>query len=279
VKFPEVIAEIGINHNGDMNIVKKLVDVAAAAGCDYVKFQKRNITTCFTELELNNYKESPWGVTYRDYKEHLEFSTEQYIEIDEYCKGKIKWFASPWDTNSLAFLSRYNPEFIKIPSALITDEHYLTTCRLAALKSGCKIIISTGMADQGMVDKAINIVGLDIIYCIMQCVSAYPSESKDLNLNCIHTLKQKYPETKIGFSNHHPGLLGMTVAVAFGAEMLEMHITLDRSMYGSDQAASIEPPGIFKIVKYCREIELMKGDYEKKIVENEIPIIEKLRRV
>ena len=275
----EIIAEIGINHNGDLEIVKKLIDVAAAAGCDYVKFQKRNLTTCFTPYELMQRKESPWGVTYRDYKEHLEFSTEQYIEIDEYCKGKIKWFASPWDTNSLAFLSRYNPEFIKIPSALITDENYLKACRLEALKSGCKIIISTGMADQQMVDNAINIVGLDVIHCIMQCVSTYPSRTEDLNLNYIHTLKKKYPNTKIGFSNHHPGLLGMTVAVAFGAEMLEMHITLDRSMYGSDQAASIEPPGIFKIVKYCKEIKLMKGDTEKKIVEDELPIIEKLRRV
>jgi N-acetylneuraminate synthase len=262
-----------------MDIVKKLIDISASAGCDYVKFQKRNLTTCFSKEELDSYKESPWGTTYREYKEHLEFSREQYNEIDEYCKGKIKWFASPWDTNSLIFLYKYSPEFIKIPSALVTNEHYLRACRLAALKSGCKIIISTGMSDQEMVDKAIDTIGLGIIYCIMHCVSTYPSESKDLNLNCIHTLKAKYPEVKIGFSNHHPGLLGMAVAVAFGAEMLEMHITLDRSMYGSDQAASIEPPGIFKIVKYFKEIELMKGDYEKKIVENEIPIIEKLRRV
>jgi len=275
-----IVAEIGINHNGNLDTTKKLIDISASAGCDYIKFQKRDLELCFTKKEMIKPKQSPWGTTYADYKKHLEFEEWQYNEIDEYCKTrKIKWFASPWDERSLAFLLQYYPEFIKVPSAKLTDEHFLRACRLAAKRYECKIIISLGMADQELVEEAVNTVGLDVIHCIMHCVSTYPSRSDELNLNYIYTLKQKYPKTIIGFSNHHPGLLGMAVAVAFGAEMLEMHITLDRSMYGSDQAASIEPPGIFKIVKYCKEIELMRGSFDKKVVEGEVPIIKKLRRM
>ena len=275
----EIIAEIGINHNGDLELAKRMIDIAVSAGCDYVKFQKRNINICFSREELKKARNSPWGVTVEEYKKQLELSRSAYNEIDKYCKDRIIWFASPWDLQSIDFLMKYDPPLLKIPSALITDIKYLKECRLRAVTRGLQIVLSTGMSDETMVKKAISTIGLENIHSVLHCVSSYPSKSEELNLSYIKKLKGMYPDTKIGFSNHHPGLLGMITAVAYGAEVLEMHITLDRSMYGSDQAASIEPPGLFKMVKYCKEMKRMKGSGIKEILESEIPKIESLRRV
>jgi len=270
----ETIAEIGINHNGDLELAKKLIDVAYAAGCDYVKFQKRDIGLVYIKEELDKPRESPWGITTRDQKQGLEFNRFQYREINSYCKNKIGWFMSPWDKHSIRFAGSFRPPFIKIPSALITNEEYLHKVS----RERSFIILSTGMSTLDKLDRAIEIIGEERIYCIMHCTSTYPTDPKEINIECIPMLKNRYPWTKIGFSNHYPGLMAMTLAAAFGAEMIEFHITLDRTMYGSDQAASIEPQGVFKLMEYIRLIEQMKGDGIKKIYDSEIPIMEKLRK-
>ena len=272
----EIIAEIGINHNGNIEIAKKLIDVAHASGCNYVKFQKRNIDLVYSKAELDTPRESPWGTTTRDQKYGLEFFRDHYQIIDSYCHRKgIWWFASPWDEDSVLFLNQFKDcQFIKIPSALITNDSILEESR----DTGKPIILSTGMSTLDMVDHAIDVVGKDKIYCIMHCTSTYPSKPEELNLRCITTLREKYPWAKIGFSNHNPGIIFMPIAVALGAEMIEFHITLDRSIYGSDQSASIEPEGTFKLVKHIRNVGLAMGDGVKKIYDSEIPIIKKLRK-
>jgi N-acetylneuraminate synthase len=272
----EIIAELGINHNGSIDIAKKLIDVAHASGCDFIKFQKRNIDLVYSKEELDSPRESPWGKTTRDQKYGLEFFQDHYQILDAYCHRKgIKWFASPWDLDSIMFLNSFQGcQFIKIPSALITNDEILVASR----NTGRRIILSTGMSTIEMVDHAVEVIGEDSIYCIMHCTSTYPSKSEELNLNCIKTLKARYPWAKIGFSNHNPGIIFMPIAVALGAEMIEYHITLDRSMYGSDQAASIEPEGVFKLVKHIRNTEKAMGDGIKCIYDSEIPIIKKLRR-
>lgn len=272
----EIVAEIGINANGDIDIAKKMIDVAKAAGCDYVKFQKRTIDLVYSQEELETPRKSPWGNTTRLQKEGLEFSAAEYRELSDYCQKKeISWFASPWDLDSLRFLeSLPDCKFIKIPSALITDERYLSVCSL----SEKQVIISTGMSTIEMVDRAVQILGQGKIYCIMHCTSTYPSKPSELNLNCIKTLQNKYSWAKIGFSNHNPGIIFMPIAVALGAEMIELHITLDRSSYGSDQPASIEPEGLFKLVKHIHNTEQAMGDGIKCIYDSELPIIKKLRK-
>jgi N-acetylneuraminate synthase len=272
----EIIAEIGINHNGEVNLAKKMIDVASSSGCDYVKFQKRTIDIVYTQEELDAPRKSPWGNTFRVQKEGLEFGYEEYKELSQYCKERgIKWFASPWDIVSLKFLDSFpDCAFIKIPSALITSERLLNEC----FYTDKQIIISTGMSDLPMVERAVSILGEKKIHCIMQCTSTYPSLPEELNLKCIQTLKERFPWAKIGFSNHSPGIIYMPLAVALGAEMIEYHITLDRASYGSDQPASIEPEGTFKLVKYIRGVEKAMGDGVKKIYESELPIIKKLRR-
>ena len=271
----ELIAEIGINHNGDLGIAKKLIDAAAAAGCDYVKFQKRDIETLFTPEELAQKKDSPWGTTYREYKEALEFDFDDYAAINLYCKNRVGWFASPWDIPSVGFLSRFNVPFIKIASASNNDDSLLEACR----DTGIPIILSTGMSDADMIDHAVDILGRKNIYCIMQCTSTYPTKKEDVNIAGMYWLKGKYPWAKIGFSNHYPGLTAMQAAIAHGADMLEFHVTLDRAMWGSDQAASIEPEGVYKIAKYARDMPLMIGDRCKFVCEDEKPISKKLRRI
>ena len=272
---PEVIYECGINANGDIEMMKKMIDVAALAGCDYIKTQKRTILDVYTEEELDKERESPFGNTNRDLKEGLEFSELEYLEIDEYCKKKgIKWFASPWDIKSLFFIENFDVPFIKIPSALITDKEFLKICG----GSNKKIILSTGMSTIQMIDEAIEILGRDKIYCIMHCTSTYPSRPDELNMKCIVYLKDKYFWTKIGFSNHYSGLMGMMMSVVMDVDMIEFHATLDRTMFGSDQAASIEPRGVFELMERINLIEVMKGDGIKKIYDSEIPIMKKLRR-
>ena len=270
----ELIAEIGINHNGSVEIAKKLIDVAYSAGCHYVKFQKRTIETVYSKEELDAQRESPWGKTNREQKLGLEFEKGEYDAISEYCKGRIGWFASPWDVESTWFLGKYKEcAFIKIPSALITNFKILDT----ALLTMKPIIISTGMSTMTEIDNAVKFLGPNL-YCIMHCTSTYPSKPEELNLNVIKTLKELYPDVKIGFSNHNPGLIYMPVSVALGAEMVEFHITLDRSMYGSDQSSSIEPEGVYHLSKWVAGVEKSMGDGIKKVYDSEIPIIKKLRR-
>jgi len=224
---------------------------------------------------LDSSRESPWGTTFRDQKEGLEFNKDDYNDISGYCSRKgIQWFASVWDHESIDFLQDFHIPFIKIPSSKITDNFLLE----AASDIDRPIIISTGMSTIEMIDNAIDILGKEKIYCIMHCTSTYPSAPEEQNLKCILTLKDRYPWAKIGFSNHSPGLPYLLAAAAIGAEMIEWHITLDRSMYGSDHAASIEPEGTFHLMKWIRGLEKAMGDGEKKIFESEIPIIKKLRK-
>ena len=240
----EVIAEIGINHNGSLEIVKKLIDITFSAGIQYVKFQKRTIEVIYTKEELDKPRESPFGTTTWEQKQGLEFSMSEYILIDSYCTQKgIAWLASPWDKESAFFLSQFKIPFLKIPSALITDFDFLEICRDTSIP----LILSTGMSTLEMVDKAIDVIGKKNIYCIMHCTSTYPTKPEESNMMCIPIFRERYPWTKIGFSNHYPGLMSMVMAGTLGIDMIECHVTLDRSMYGSDQAASIEPQGIFHL--------------------------------
>jgi N-acetylneuraminate synthase len=269
----KLTAEIGINHNGNIDIAKKLIDMACFAGCDYVKFQKRTINLVYTEEELNKPRESPWGDTFYDQKYGLEFGKERYDIIDKYCKEKnIDWFASPWDPLSVKFLVEYNLPYIKIPSAKITDFEVL----YAVKETDIPVIISTGMSTKKEVDNCVNFLGDQIEY-ILACTSTYPTKEEEMNMSFIPTLKREYPKYKIGFSNHSPGIIYCAVAAALGAEMIEFHITIDRSMYGTDQASSIETEGVLKIVKYVRNLEKAMGDGHWHVFPSEEAIKKKLR--
>jgi N-acetylneuraminate synthase len=270
----EVIYEIGINHNGDLATAKKLIDVASASGCNYVKFQKRDIDLVYTKDELNTPRESPWGTTTREQKEGLEFGYKEYVELDNYCKNKIFWFASPWDINSVDFLMLFDVPFIKVPSALMTNVAFLQKVKHTKLP----VILSSGMCTLEMVDQAIEMVGGDSVYAILHCTSTYPTAPTEINASMIPIMKELYPWFKIGFSNHYPGLHAMEMAAAYGADIIEFHGTLDRTMYGSDQAASIEPRGVFELMERLRLTEKMKGDGIKRIYDSEVPIMKKLRR-
>ena len=271
-----IIAEIGINHNGDMNITKKLIDVAKDAGCDAVKFQKRTIDIIYSKEELARPRESPWGATNREQKEGLEFGKDEYAEINKYCKERdILWFASCWDKDSVDFIDQFDPPCYKIASASITDNNLLEHIA----KKGKPIIISTGMSTTKEIDEAIRLlekITSDIL--IMHCTSTYPSVLNELNLKVITTLKKKY-KYPIGYSGHSTGIVPPVMAATLGAYAIEKHITLDRAMYGSDQPASIEPPGLKKMVSYIRGCQEALGDGMKKVYDSEIPIKEKLRKV
>jgi len=271
----KIIAEIGINHNSDIDIAKRLIDVAVSAGVDYVKFQKRNPDVCVPEDQKWVMRETPWGrMSYLEYRHKMEFEKEEFDEIERYCKGRIGWFASPWDIPSLEFLQSYGScAFIKVPSALITNKDFLG--RLWDSKK--QVILSTGASTDQMINDAIDIIGSRKIACLMHCTSTYPGKTEELNLRCIETLNKSYPDIPIGFSNHHPGTIYMPIAVALGAKMIEFHITLDRAMWGTDQSASIEPEGVHKLVKYIRGCELALGDGVKRIYDSEVPIMKKLR--
>src|SRR3972149_4875705 len=277
-----IVGEIGLNANGDINIAKQLIDVCSDLNIPYVKFQKRDITSCYTKEFLDSPRESPWGKTQRDQKEGLELSLEQYQEIDMYCKGKgnIEWFASPWDMQSIAFLESNFPNipFLKIPSAKITDMDFLYKCR----ESRFNLILSTGMSSLTTVQKAVELlVGSGKLTHVLGCTSSYPCPTKDINLNQLKFLSHYFrtPTCSIGWSDHSGGILFPALSVAYGAKMVEVHITMDRRMYGSDQASSIEPQGLRKLVKYIEEIELGLGEPNKVVQESEIPIIKKLRGV
>ena len=277
-----IIAEIGINHNGDLGIAKRLIDIAAAAGCDAVKFQKRNPDVCVPEEQKN--KPRSWQgeeMTYLEYKYKVEFGKEEYDEIDRYCKAQnIAWSASPWDLDSVKFLKQYNLPFVKVPSAMLTNEELLTKC----IELFPKVIFSTGMSTEKEIEDAVSILRIskDIFnkkqpIGLLHCNSSYPAPVDELNLSAIKTLAQKYPDFEIGYSGHEM-LLGTTVSsVLLGAKIIERHITLDRNMEGSDHSCSVTPHGLFKMVSGIRELEQAYGDGKIKVTETEKPIREKLR--
>lgn len=269
-----VIAEIGINHNGDLSIAKKLIDVASLAGCNAVKFQKREIDLVYTKELLDGARESPWGTTQRDQKEALEFGLEEYKEIDEYCKSKnIEWFASAWDVASQEFLSQFDCKHNKVASAMTVDHEFL---KLVAAE-GKHTFISTGMCTMEEISQAVSIFrDLKCPFDLMHTVSTYPMRDEDANLNVIPMLRERF-QCDVGYSGHETGLAVSFGAAALGITSLERHITLDRSMYGSDQAASVEPAGVMQLVGAVHKIEKAMGTGEKCILQEEIPIAKKLR--
>jgi N-acetylneuraminate synthase len=270
-----IVAEIGINHNGDMSICKELIDVAVGSGCDAVKFQKRDINKVYTQEFLDSPRESQWGTTQREQKNGLEFDKEQYEEIDKYCKKKgIEWFASAWDLNSQKFMQQFDCKYNKIASAMIVYEDLL---KMVA-KEGRHTFISTGMTTYDDIQKAVDIFTKENCkFELMYTVSTYPMKDEDANLNMINTLKEKY-QCNVGYSGHEVGLAVSYAASALGITSLERHITLDRSMYGSDQSASIEPSGLRQLVGAVRKIELAMGDGVKRVIEGEAPIAVNLRQ-
>jgi|TARA_E500000331_G_scaffold347433_1_gene387634 N-acetylneuraminate synthase len=270
-----IIAEIGINHNGSLEIAKKLIDIAAVAGCNAVKFQKRNPDVCVPDHQKNIPRDTPWGtMSYIDYKYRMEFGKEEYDEINEYCKSKnIEWSASPWDMDSLDFLLQYDIPFLKIPSAMITNEELMR----ASAKSGKEVIFSTGMSTLEETDQAVEWMREEEAdFSLLHCNSTYPAPLEDLNLRCIETLRERY-NCEVGYSGHE-FRLGTTVAsVYLGATIIERHITLDRTMWGSDHLASVEPQGLIKLVKGIRELEIALGDGHKRVTDGELPVRKKLR--
>lgn len=271
-----IIAEIGINHNGDINIAKKLIDGAVFSGCDAVKFQKRTVEKVYTKEELNKPRESPWGSTNRDQKMGLEFGKKEYDEIDRYCKEKgMEWFASAWDVDSQLFLRQYNFKHNKIASPLITHRELLEV----VAKEKKYTFISTGMSTLEEIKKAVRIFeDAGCPFELMHCNSAYPMKDEDANLRMIPILREKLGY-KVGYSGHEVGLITTCAAVALGATSVERHITLDRAMYGSDQAASVEIMGFYRMVRYIRTIESALGSGQKIITPVEIEIKKKLRKV
>jgi len=269
-----IIAEIGINHNGDINIAKDLIKLAKECGCDAVKFQKRAIDAVYTKELLDSYRESPWGKTQRAQKEGLEFGLKEYKEIEKYCKEiGIEWFASAWDMESQKFLRQFNCRYNKVASAMLVYNDLLK--EIASEKK--HTFISTGMSDIKVIDNAVEIFRkAGCPFELMHCVSTYPMDDEDANLNRIKTLKERY-KCHVGYSGHEVGLAVSYAAVAFGITSLERHITLDRAMYGSDQAASIEPAGLRSLVGAVRKIEKALGDGTISIQPKEVPIAKKLR--
>lgn len=270
-----VIGEIGLNHNGDVEIAKKLIDVASIAGCNAVKFQKRTPELCVPPEQRNIRRETPWGeMTYLEYRYKVEFNEEQYSAIDQYAKAKkMVWFASPWDPVSVDFLEKFNPPCYKVASASITDLEMLRRIR----DTKRPVIISTGMSTMQEIHKAVEVLGTDKLL-IAHATSAYPCKPDELNLRMIQTLKKEF-NCPIGYSGHEVGLQATIAAVTLGATFIERHITLDRAMWGSDQAASVEPTGLMKLVRDIRIVEQAMGDGVKKVYPSELPILKKLRRV
>jgi len=269
-----VVAEIGINHNGSLELAKQLIDAAAEAGCDAVKFQKRTVDVVYTAEELARPRENPFGPTNGDLKRGLEFDKAEYGEIDAYCRAKkIPWFASCWDEGSVDFIEYFSPPCYKIASASLTDDHLLRHHR----RTGRPIVLSTGMSTLEQVRHAVEVLDTDDLV-VLHCTSTYPSKLDELNLKTIVTY-QKLFDVPIGYSGHEVGLPTTVAAVALGSSMVERHITLDRSMWGSDQAASVEPPGMRRLVRDIRAIEGALGDGIKRVYDSEKPVIAKLRRV
>jgi len=270
-----LIAEIGINHNGDVEIAKQLIDKAVLFGFDAVKFQKRTIDVVYTKEELAVPRESPFGTTNGDLKRALEFGQDEYAEIDSYCREVgIFWFASPWDSQALDFLEHFGPVCYKVASATLTDDALLRRIK----DTGRPILISTGMSSSEQIDHAVDVLaGSELV--ILHCTSTYPSADVELNLSVIPVLRERYG-TPIGYSGHEVGIMPSVMAVAaFDACVVERHITMNRAMFGSDQSASVEPHGMEQLAKYIRLWPTVRGDGVKRIYDSEIPVREKLRRV
>ena len=270
-----IIAEIGINHNGDMSICKKLIDSAHSAGCDAVKFQKRDIDLVYTQEFLDSPRESMWGNTQREQKNGLEFDADEYNEIDKYCKEKgIEWFASAWDLNSQKFLQQFDCKYNKVASAMIVYEDLL---KMIA-EEGKHTFISTGMTTYDDIQKAVDIfTEKNCPFELMHTVSTYPMKDENANLNMIKTLREKY-QCNVGYSGHEVGLAVSYAAAALGISSLERHITLDRSMYGSDQSASVEPQGFRQLLGAVRKIESAMGDGVRRTNDSELSIARNLRQ-
>lgn len=271
-----IIAEIGINHNGSVETAKELIDGAALAGCDSVKFQKRTPEICVPREQWSIERDTPWGrMTYIDYRHRMEFTHDQFGEIVNYCHEKgIEWFASCWDEEALDFIEQFDPHLYKIASASLTD----TSLLLKHQSLGKPVIISTGMSTIDEIETAVETFGFENL-ALAHATSTYPCPLNELNLKMINTLKTMYPTTVIGYSGHETGLAPTEAAVAMGAAFVERHITLDRAMWGTDQAASVEVGGFAKLVANIRDIETALGDGIKKIYESEVGPRKKLRRV
>ena len=273
-KYIYIIAEIGINHNGSLETAKELIDVATRIGCDAVKFQKRTINIVYSEEILNNYRESPWGKTQREQKEGLELSIEEYDEIDDYCRlKKIDWFASSWDKESQILMRKYNFPFNKVASAMSINHPFVEL--VASEKK--PTFLSTGMMEINDIDQIVSIFKKhNCPLMLMHTVSTYPSRIENLNLKCINTLKKRY-NLPIGYSGHEVSVSPSIIAATIGASAIERHITLDRSMYGSDQSASLEPVGFEKLTNVLRSLPSILGDGKKTILLEEENIASKLR--
>lgn len=269
-----IVAEIGINHNGDLEAAKRLIDAAKAAGCNAVKFQKRTPKLCVPSDWKKKMRDTPWGyISYLEYRKKIEFDLKEYKEIDKYCKKRgIAWFASCWDKPSIDFMEQFKPVCFKVPSAMLTDADLLAHFR----KTGRPLILSTGMSTMEQIKSAVNFLGTDDLI-LNHCTSTYPCPPEELNLRMIQTLQQTF-ECPVGYSGHEVGLATTVAAVALGACYVERHITLDRAMWGSDQAASVEPQGFVRLVKYIRVVEKAMGDGVKKVYDSEHPVMQKLRR-
>jgi N-acetylneuraminate synthase len=270
-----IIAEIGINHNGSLDITKQLIDMAVSCGCDAVKFQKRNPDVCVPDDKKNDMRDTPWGyISYLDYKKKIEFGKKEYNEIDKYCKKNgVDWLASAWDFDSLKFLEQYDLKLNKVPSALTTYIPFLEK----VAEQGKKTLISTGMCTLHDVDKAVKVfTDYKCSFVLNHCVSTYPSAPEDINLNVIQTLKKRY-NCEVGYSGHEVDLLPSVLAVALGATYIERHITLDRAMFGTDQAASLEKRGLELLVRDARLVNTLLGNSEKKISPSEKDVAKKQR--
>jgi len=268
-----IIAEIGINHNGDIDIAKRLIRVAIACGCDAVKFQKRTPELCVPLAQRSHMRDTPWGyISYMDYREKVEFGKEQYQEIDRYCREEgVIWFASCWDNPSVDFIQQFDSPCYKIASASLTNDDLLKHTRA----TGKPLLLSTGMSTLEEIDHAVEVLGTDNLM-LLHTVSTYPAKYEELNLKAIATLRDRY-RIPIGYSGHETGIATTVASVALGACIVERHITLDRAMWGSDHAASLEPTGLTRVCRDIRLVETIMGTGEKVVLEREKPIIARLR--
>jgi len=271
-----IVAEIGINHNGDLETALRMIDAAVHAGVDAVKFQKRTPEICTPPEQQTQMRETLWGyITYLEYRHKVEFNREGYQKIDRYCKEKgIPWFVSVWDEPSADFMEKFNTPVYKIPSASLTDHALLRHVR----RTSKPVILSTGMSTLEQIRAAVEVVGTENLI-ITHATSAYPCEPEELNLKMIETLRKEFPGVPVGYSGHEVGLVPSAVAVALGACLVERHLTLDRALWGSDQAASVEPGGFERLVKYIRVTEAALGDGVKKVYDSEMSAMKRMRRV
>jgi len=271
-----VIAEIGINHNGELGIAKLLIDAAVRAGADAVKFQKRTPEIATPPDQRQQMRDTPWGyITYLDYRFKVEFDEAQYGEIDKYCKKRgIAWMASVWDEPSVDVMEKFDTPAYKIPSASLTNANLIRRARA----TGKPLILSSGMSTMEEIRNGVDVAGVGNL-ALMHCTSTYPCKPEELNLKMVETLRREFPDVPIGYSGHEVGLVPSTVAVALGACMVERHLTLDRAMWGTDQAASVEPGGFARLVQYIRVTEEARGDGVKKVYDSESGALKKLRGV